>query len=437
MTKTRIRHYRFYISKTRKAKHRRNSVGANRVEPLCGSERLATKSIDDRRSSKDFGQHGGQGTKRKHNESKQIVLFLSAHGEQLYDQPFRNDNVKMLSFVTKYGELGNMLQRPFGETRQSLDEIALQHSGRCMKNRYRNQQSMYETLGTIAGELRPVYVRSLEQYPDLQEKYEKGFKIVEMSSDRTFYFEPNEGEDEEVHAHYGLHILDVQGLENDHPLNHFQASNRPDASVNDRKTYDYGNITYMSDQTIKTRVLDNYNRIADAMDKYILDEDIRKRCDTIYYSMMGMEPGSSAKLSDIVYLFEHLGFEHIYFIDPTCRDIDQEKGPIASRVAVRRGHQDIVEMNPTIMPFPDNIFSQQSPLQSSPWLPSPLQPSPLPITPQTGSMYGIVSSFFSHYLHKSRSQHLKKSRPKNTALEREMTTSRPRKRVRRPSKSRT
>ena len=432
MTKTRIRHNRFYISKTRKAKHRRNSVGAKRVEPLCGSERLATKSIDDRRSSKDFGQHGGQGTKRKQIESKQIVLFLSAHGDQLYNQPFKNDNVKMLSFVTKYGELGNMLPRPFGETRQSLDEIALQHSGRCMKNRYRNQQSMYETLGTIAGELRPVYVRSLEQYPDLQEKYNKGFKIVEMSSDRTFYFEPNIGEVEGVHAHYGLHILDVHGLENDNPLNHFQASNRPDTSVNDRRTYDYGNITYIRDQTIKNRVLYNYNIVADAMDEYIIDKNIKFRCETIYSGMMGMNKDSSAKLSDIVYLFEHLGFEHIYFIDPTCRDIDQENGPIASRVAVRRGHEDMVVMNPTIMPFPDNIFSQQSPL-----LPSPLLPSSLPITPQNGSLYGIVSSFFSQYLQKSRLQHLKKSRPKNTALEREMTSSRPRKKVLRPSKSRT
>ena len=30
-------------------------IGAKRVEPLCGSKRLATKSIDDRRSSTDFG----------------------------------------------------------------------------------------------------------------------------------------------------------------------------------------------------------------------------------------------------------------------------------------------------------------------------------------------------------------------------------------------
>ena len=81
--------------------------------------------------------------------------------------------------------------------------------------------------------LRPVYVRSLEKYPDLQKKYNKGFKIVELSSDRTFYFESNEGEDEDVYAHYGLHILDVHGLENDNPLNHFHASNRPDISVND------------------------------------------------------------------------------------------------------------------------------------------------------------------------------------------------------------
>ena len=331
-----------YMTRTKKRNHRHR-------KRLCSSKTRTSK------------QRGG--AKRQREKTKRIVLFLSAHGDQLLGHPFNNDNVQMLSFVTKYGELGNMLQRPFDETRQSLDEIALQRSGKCLKTRYVTQQTMYKTLGTIAGELRPVYVRSLKEYPDLQEKYENGFKIVKMSSDRTFYFEPNVDEDEGVHAHYGLHILDVQGLENDNPLNHFQASNRPDSSVNDRKTYDYGNITYMGDKEIKQLVLDNYNRFADAMDKYIINKDIKTRCEKIYHGMMGMKKDSRAKLSEIVYLFENLGFEEIYFIDPTCRDIDQENGPIASRVAVRRGHEDVVMDIPETLQFPD-LFSQQSQSQS-------------------------------------------------------------------------
>jgi hypothetical protein len=297
---------------------------------------------------------------------QRIVLFLSAHGGQNYQQGFslpKGIKVHMLSFIPHYGVEGVMHEQPFPETRQSIDEIALKLSGETLKARYLTHRTSIESAVQDTGRiLKPIYVAAFHDYPAERQRFADGFKIVVPETDRTFAFRPNPREDRRLHPHYGLHILDVEGLPNGHVLNHFQAKNRPIPLFDDYASYDYGNITYRKDPTIQPIVDANFNKLVEAMEKRIPDVYIRNQCKHILLSMMGVNNKMcTGTLSGIVFLFTQLGFNEIYLIDPTCRSILASAETIASRIFVRRGRTDQIVAHNTPENDPNLIHSLHSP----------------------------------------------------------------------------
>jgi hypothetical protein len=173
--------------------------------------------------------------------------------------------------------------------------------------------------------------------------FKRGFAVVVPTKDRDFYFAPNQGESSDFHPHYGLHVLDVDHLTNSlQDFAHFQASNHP------AKSYDFGNITDMKRlKHSSIEIEENIHVVLEAIDNNT-SGDVRADCRLIYYNLV--ENGTST-LSDIYFLFHHVGFSKIYLIDPSCRAFSNP----TSRYATLRPKTDTVVQSPP-------LYSSQEPL---------------------------------------------------------------------------
>ena len=312
----------------------------------------------------------GQSHKSSQNQTSTIVLFVSSHGEQLRNVlTHPGVEIKMLSFVSQYGQEGTMKPRPFKQTRKSLDEIALSVSVKYLKRRYTiKKRSISNVLLQYAKALQPIYQKAFVGDVRQQVKFSNGFKLVVPKKDRHFVFSPNHesGEPDFFYPHYGLHIMDVDGLSIDHPMNRFQAIRHPVPTVTNRSTFDYGNLTYHtgSNATTNTIVTKNSKIIYESI-RTTVEHSSQRECFRIYDQLMN---DAVATLTDIIFLFTKLGFTQILFIDPSCRSMVDVP---ASAAIARHNADSLVSQNSS----PDSrgyqsslssIFSQSSSLSSPP-----------------------------------------------------------------------
>lgn len=383
-------------------------------------------------------------------KKKKIVLYISGHGAQNYNkyQPPEGVSVKMLSFVPNYGKYGQMVPVPFVKiTRQSLDEIAMQITSEFLIERYSsNPTTIDATLHNIRKRVQVTYILAYEWMiereetkldteknrlrKEMQKKlknerdikilqrnikriqdnlnesiaskrmFEDGFKMVVPTTDRTFYLEPNYDESIELYPHYGLHIVDVDGLSNGHPLNHFRANHTTKKpNVNERWTYDYGNITYINtvDMDAKPIIRANIGRINQLIEP--LPEPKKSQSYAIMQRMTTL-PNKQVTLTEIVTLFENLGFDDIYFIDPTCRDFSYSGSEsIATSVLTKRNYTDVILPTPPASTTPIGLnddtlllYNIHSPPPPTP--PTPPPTPPIPPTPPRQTIFQYIGSIF-------------------------------------------
>ena len=344
-------------SRTRSQKTLKRKRGENSASPI------ATTATTRRRTVKS--------TKKQKHE---ILLHLSSHSAQLCNNLKKNEvlrgiNVKMMSYMTNYGDDSETCNEYHANRYEEMDELGLNLIIRNTRNPSACVSSYPpEDHATIKQKIKENYMlASLEctanvlhnSYNDYistkrwakeptKEKYERGFQIIEPIKDKGYWFEPNEGEDKEIPGydpHYGLHII--------HVINPIHKSfEQFNVHNHEKDLLDYGNITntYKLKYAGITDIFQNIKIIRDAI-LTIADEKIRTKCNIIYNKMVYKETKkteaksadkitggndaekedeeldctslnnvhSCAKLSEILYLFKHLGFTDIYLIDPACK----------------------------------------------------------------------------------------------------------------------
>ena len=341
----------------------------------------------------------------------EIVLYLSAHGDQSYEaidyDQFPGLQVSMLSFVHKYGQYGEMKLAPFENIVDTLDELAIKVTLDNLRQRYERQEThrskevrnspllrsvtkansktskskgRHKRLDVtrnrkaplerstyiermdlkdcvediLPSKLKTLYVRAFKndalddltehevrEHQESLDTFMQGFAVVQPIKDRSFQFKRNPDENLEFEPHYGIHVMDVSHLNDQlasfsgfRTYHHLQHS------------YDFGNIT--AHERLRYSSIDiqkNKKIIVDAITNNTSGE-IQEECIFKYYKMAQLE---GASLSDIYYLFYHIGFTTIYLIDPSCRALDKN-----SRLQTLRPRTD------KIINLPANYTSQES-----------------------------------------------------------------------------
>ena len=367
------------------------------------------RSRDESKSRNDLSNAKTQ----KLKDERVIVLFASAHGEQKLDeinvrssgdrtipsisrtanskshwykrkQPSRAKTVskrthnspkeanhidlEVLSFVPFYGKYGYFRGVAFEASSDSVLEIAIDNVYLTLQEKPINtfENLKYVFYNVLPRTLKSLYLHLFAHDHNVQKNFRYGMTIVEPKYDRVFSFKPNPREPLTHYNHYGLHIVDVLGLDKipnlDKLFTPFRSVMRPSY------TFDTGNIS--NKEGLKMTSIDIRQNIQTmfAAIKTIKDQELRKRCYLIYTKLINTsenENASTIKLSEIYLLFKSIGFTKIYLIDPSCRYISDENYEIIRNDSQTRELQErsaIGEVTFTSTKYCDNE------LQSSPVL---------------------------------------------------------------------
>lgn len=303
-------------------------------------------------------------SKTARKQKREIMLFLSSHSAQLCNNLAKNErikgvNVKMLTFMTKYGDNSETCNDYYGNRNEEMDELGLNMAIRNVRNpaaciksfpeseqpqiaeRVKNNHMLaaMECMANVLHHSYTDYIGTKKWATDsVKEMYERGFSIVQPLKDKGYWFEPNEGE-RNYDPHYGLHILHVINPPHE-SFEHFNVNNY------EKDLLDYGNISDTKKQKFAgiTDIGKNIQIIRDAIGR-ITNVGVRNVCNAIYDSIVYKEQKSErikdknydgerddvnlncltlgshscCKLSELIYLFKYLGFTDIYLIDPACK----------------------------------------------------------------------------------------------------------------------
>ena len=282
-------------------------------------------------------QRQRQKRNRSPNTPSEIIVYISAHGEQHhYPLPPSNANVQMLGFQSAYGQYGMMKNKPLSFSKNSLDELAMRVTVKTLKS------SKTDSLQTgfqqaLPKELKKIYLASLMTDDEFAD-FDEGFIITAPARDRTFYMKPNHDESHEFKPHYGIHIIDVQT--NNSLFSSFAVEQHKS------RHFDHGNITTFSSDDVnhRARINENINTISGAI-RQISHPTTKDECIEIYDNMLFK---SQVRLSELIFLFHSMGFQHVYFIDPSCRYISEDNPVYMTALARHKRTDSVIVNTPTV-----------------------------------------------------------------------------------------
>ena len=282
-------------------------------------------------------QRQRQKRNRSPNTPSEIIIYISAHGEQHhYPLPPSNANVQMLGFQSAYGQYGMMKNKPLSFSKNSLDELAMRVTVKTLKS------SKTDSLQTgfqqaLPKELKKIYLASLMTDDEFAD-FDEGFIITAPARDRTFYMKPNHDESHEFKPHYGIHIIDVQT--NNSLFSSFEVEQHKS------RHFDHGNITTFSSDDVnhRARINENINTISGAI-RQISHPTTKDECIEIYDNMLFK---SQVRLSELIFLFHSMGFQHVYFIGPSCRYISEDNPVYMTALARHKRTDSVIVNTPTV-----------------------------------------------------------------------------------------
>ena len=229
-----------------------------------------------------------------------VTIFVQGHGSEDINKRITGmDNVELLSFSGLAGEPGRMAMcADESGTFRGVDMLCLEK----IKERYTGNETQENNIQLVAPELEALYNRCGIQYK------RGGFTLTKPIRERTFFFEPNPHED----CAKCIETGNERCIPKRNPVKRY-CPEYGIVVVDSTDESDYGFTLSTSRGTQKSNLLMNnttlehYYRKSNANDKNFIREVIT------YYKQI--------ELTMLVRFFKSMGFEHIYILDPTCRDI--------------------------------------------------------------------------------------------------------------------
>jgi hypothetical protein len=259
---------------------------------------------------------------------KAITLLIEAHGDEDLDIKVNVPRVNLLSFSGKPGVLGD-----FGMLNdQSLELFIL----RLLRNLYKDkstakqQETVYYGNNKLPDRLRALYEAAGKRYP------EGGFVRTYPVRQRTFYFSPNKHEDCRRCKRVKKLVKYTDGTMGPNPV--YSKVCIPNRKLTSRDCPVYGLIVVSSSDpddkefTLEGREGDeigelsssnlHMNNGAQVHWSQKINKLLFPKASLAFKHMIENRNISLTQLSKI---FEAMGYTDIYILDPSCRDVKQNK----------------------------------------------------------------------------------------------------------------
>ena len=264
-----------------------------------------------------------------------ITIYIGAHGEEFFGRAF-SGNVDLLSFSGYPGSLG----RFFSNSTEYCHDVTI----RDFEYNYRTRP--HESQSEIFSSMPEILRQSFrDSFPGSVDKYfrDGGFKITRPKSERVFSLKPNHGENERFQNSYGIHIVDSSNPL-DKPFT-LKTTDSERCKLQNSYSHWMGRIGTIASPQKRSESLDILNMIVNF---------------------------KQTSLSDLVKLFNNLGYLKIYIYDPSCRQmtsklgdsrenqaqIYQDEGKMSAKQHLQRGVYAVMEQTaePETKDFADAVL---------------------------------------------------------------------------------
>jgi len=268
---------------------------------------------------------------------KSITLLIEAHGDEDLDIAVNVPRVKLLSFSGQPGELGN-----FGMVNEQSLEL---YSLRLLRDLYKDksnagqQEEVYED-NKLPDRLQALYERAGKTYPG------GGFIRTHPVRQRTFYFKPNTHEDCRRCRKVKKLAKYDDGSMRPNPV--YSKVCIPNRKLTSRDCPVYGLIVVASsDPADKKYTLEGSvgNEINDLSSSNLhmnngaqlhwlqkLQKIDQMQFPKALLAFKHMIENRNISLTQLSKIFEALGYTDIYILDPSCRDVKQNKATPLKKV---------------------------------------------------------------------------------------------------------